>query len=89
MKKKIFKGALHYGPVPTFEELQKSLEVYLIELNGYEVEDLEGKLIKVEVIKYLRDIKKFRLVEDLVRQIEEDVRQILLLNNKSEVLSSP
>ena len=89
IEKKIFKGALHYGPVPTFEELQKSLEVYLIELNGYEVEDLEGKLIKVEVIKYLRDIKKFRLVEDLVRQIEEDVRQILLLNNKSEVLSSP
>ncbi|MEK7597708.1 MAG: riboflavin kinase [Patescibacteria group bacterium] len=76
---KVFQGALHYGPVPTFGDLQKSLEVYLIEAEqaDYELlENLDGKIIKIEIIKFLRDIIKFRLVEDLVKQIEEDVRQI-------------
>lgn len=76
IENKIFKGALHYGPTPTFSETEKSLEVYLIELNGYEVNDLEDKLIKVEIVKNLRDIKRFRLVEDLVKQIREDVNNI-------------
>lgn len=85
IENKNFKGALHYGPVPTFGELQKSLEVYLIEAKqaDYELlENLDGKIIKVEIIKFLRDIIKFRLIEDLVRQIGEDVRQIKSYPNK-------
>ena len=80
---KVFQGALHYGPVPTFGDLQKSLEVYLIEAEqaDYELlENLDGKIIKIEIIKFLRDIIKFKLVEDLVRQIETDVKEIKLLN---------
>lgn len=76
IEKKVFKGALHYGPVPTFGELQKSLEVYLIDPVNNEVENLDDKLIKVEVIRFLRDVIKFRLVEDLVKQIKEDVIEI-------------
>lgn len=76
IEKKVFKGALHYGPVPTFGELQKSLEVYLIDVTNNDIEDLEGKLIRVEVIKFLRDVIKFKLVEDLVKQIEKDVKVI-------------
>ena len=81
IENKTFKGALHYGPVPTFGELQKSLEVYLIEVtNGnlisYGIENLDGKIIKIEIIKFLRDIIKFKLVEELVRQIGEDVIDI-------------
>ena len=83
IENKTFVGALHYGPVPTFGELQKSLEVYLIEAKqaDYELlENLDGKIIKIEIIKFLRDIIKFKLVEDLVRQIETDVKEIKLLN---------
>ena len=76
IEKKVFKGALHYGPVPTFGELQKSLEVYLIDVTNNDIEDLEVKLIRVEVIKFLRDVIKFKLVEDLVKQIEKDVKVI-------------
>jgi len=81
IENKVFKGALHYGPVPTFAEQEKSLEVYLIEVTnenlvGYGMEDLDGKLIIIEIIKYLREIIKFKLVEDLVKQIEEDVKEI-------------
>jgi riboflavin kinase/FMN adenylyltransferase len=76
IEKKAYKGALHYGPVPTFGELQKSLEVYLIDPVNNEIENLDDKLIKIEVIKFLRDVVKFKLVEDLVKQIKEDVVEI-------------
>ena len=83
IEKNFFTGALHYGLVPTFREQEKSLEVYLIGVNelclpaGRQgLENLDGKIIKVEIIKYLRPIIKFRLVEELVRQIEEDVKNI-------------
>lgn len=79
IKNKVFIGALHYGPIPTFSEQEKSLEVYLIELPADEQINLEG-IIKVEIIKYLREIKKFALVEDLAKQIEEDVRNIKSLS---------
>lgn len=84
IENKIFKGALHYGPVPTFGEQEKSLEIYLIEvtnkdLMSYGMENLDGKSIKIEIIKYLREIIKFNLVEELVKQIEEDVMQIKIL----------
>ena len=76
-----FKGALHYGPVPTFNEEKKSLEVYLIEitnkdLESYELANLDEITIKVEIIQYLREIIKFKQVEDLVKQIGEDVKII-------------
>lgn len=76
IEKKIFIGALHYGPVPTFGELQKSLEVYLIDAVSSELENMDGKLIKIEVINFLRDVIKFKLVEDLVKKIKEDVIEI-------------
>ena len=67
IEKKVFKGALHYGPVPTFSEEEKSLEVYLIEVTNedlinYGFENLDGKLIKIEIIKYLRKIIKFKIL---------------------------
>ena len=84
IENKTFVGALHYGPVPTFGELQKSLEVYLIEAKqaDYELlENLDGKIIKIEIIKFLRDIIKFKLVEELVKQIGEDVKNIKIITN--------
>lgn len=81
IENKVYSGALHYGPVPTFGETEKSLEVYLIGLTNYELrinelENLDNKIIKVEIIKYLREIKKFGKVEKLVGQIKKDVINI-------------
>lgn len=79
--KNVFVGALHYGSTPTFGEDEKSLEVYLIDVTNENLiecglENFDGKLIKVEIIKYLREVKKFKRVDELVRQIEIDVTQI-------------
>jgi riboflavin kinase/FMN adenylyltransferase len=79
---KKFIGALHFGPIPTFAEQEKSLEVYLISANDdLELENLDGKIIKVEIVKYLRKIIKFQSVSSLVKQIEADVKQIKTLIN--------
>jgi riboflavin kinase/FMN adenylyltransferase len=84
IENRTFKGALHYGPVPTFNDQIKSLEVYLIEISNeslkdFGLENLDEKIIKVEIIKYLRPIIKFEKVEELVRQIGEDVKTITAL----------
>ena len=73
---KIFIGALHYGPVLTFNEREKSLEVYLIDLNDNKLKNLDEKIIKVETIKYLRPVIKFNSKEELIIQIEKDVSLI-------------
>ena len=77
---RIFNGALHYGPVPTFNESEKSLEVFLLETNNKELENLKVNIIKIKIIKYLRPIIKFDLKEDLIKQIKEDVLDIQKLN---------
>ena len=82
IENKKFIGALHFGPVPTFGEQEKSLEVYLISAHDdLELENLDGKIIKIEIVKYLRGIIKFQSVTSLVKQIEEDVKQIKTLIN--------
>jgi riboflavin kinase/FMN adenylyltransferase len=78
---KIFSGALHYGPVPTFNEQEKSLEVFLLGSNNSELENLDGKIIKVEIIKYLRPVIKFESKEELIKQIKEDVINIKKMTN--------
>lgn len=76
----IFNGALHYGPVPTFNESEKSLEVFLLGTNNEELKNLNVKIIKIEIVKYLRPIIKFDLKEELIEQIKEDVSNIQKLN---------
>lgn len=76
IENKIFIGALHYGSVPTFNENEQSLEVYLIGLNNNKLENLEEKIIKVEIVKYLRPVMKFNSKEELIKQIKEDVKNI-------------
>jgi riboflavin kinase/FMN adenylyltransferase len=81
IENKVFVGALHYGPVPTFNESEKSLEVYLIGLDN-KLENLNGKIIKVEIVEYLRPVMKFKSKEELVKQIKEDVINIKKITNK-------
>ncbi len=76
INKKLFIGALHYGPVPTFNESEKSLEVFLLGSSNNELENLNEKIIEVEIVKYLRPVMKFNSKEELIKQIKEDVKNI-------------
>lgn len=72
---KKYKGALHFGPIPVFDEKEKSLEVFLIDADRDFLMDVSEK-IEVEIKDYIREIRNFPNTKDLVKQIKEDVKKI-------------
>ena len=74
--KKQFKGAFHYGPVPTFHEKDKSLEVFLINALEKDLERSEIMTIEFELIERIRDIIEFSNSDNLSKQIGIDIQMI-------------
>lgn len=68
-----FIGAMHFGPIPTFDESQKTLEVFLIDINPDAVPETEKLDIEIEIVQLLREVLSFKNQEDLAKQIGEDV----------------
>lgn len=67
-----FKGAANIGPRPTFGRMEKSVEVHIIDFK----DDIYGRDVKLEFVKRIRDVKKFPGRDDLLRQIEEDIKRV-------------
>lgn len=66
---KEFAAAVHIGPNPTFGETTPKVEAHLLDFQG----DLYGKTIRLEFLDRLREPKKFESVEQLKRQLDQDV----------------
>lgn len=73
---KRYGGALHFGPVPTFAEEAKSLEVFLLDATDAELTGVENISIELDAVTRLRDILTFDTPEALTQQIAQDVREI-------------
>ena len=76
-----FKGAMHWGPIPTFDDAAPSLEVFLLGLEGQDLSNTDTSHIEVEVVERLRDIHKYTSVVELTMQMDKDitaVRKILV-----------
>lgn len=71
IKNKEFIGAMHFGPVPTFKEHGKTLEVFLIDTVKPNIPS--SKTFEVETIQYLRPVLNFSSRKELSKQIGEDV----------------
>ncbi|MFA7191985.1 MAG: riboflavin kinase [Candidatus Paceibacterota bacterium] len=71
-----YKGALHFGPVPTFGEKESQLEVYLIDVTDDNFPNTDGLDIEVDIVEYIRDIQMFDETVDLVEQIARDVEKV-------------
>lgn len=69
---KKFKGALNIGKRPTFEEKEFSIEVHIFNFK----KNIYGKTLKIELIKYIREEKKFSSIEILKNQIKKDCELI-------------
>ncbi|AOY77271.1 bifunctional riboflavin kinase/FAD synthetase [Clostridium formicaceticum] len=69
---KFYKGATSVGIKPTFEGKTSSIETFIIDFHG----DLYHEYIEVYFVKRLRGEIKFSCPEDLVKQINEDVKQV-------------
>lgn len=72
---KTYKGALHYGPIPTFDFKNNSLEVYLLNILD-NIPQTENKIIEIDIVERIRDIMKFMEVDDLTEAIAKDVEKV-------------
>ncbi len=62
-------GMMHLGPRPTFGEVDRSLEVHLLDTE----ETSYGSVVKVSWIARLRDIRHFRSATELAEQLGRDL----------------
>ena len=64
-----YTGALHLGPRPTFKGSPPTIELHLLDFEA----DIYGEEVRVDFIKYLREVEPFDSVAALVEQMREDV----------------
>jgi len=79
-------GVLNIGVNPTFEENRLVAETHIFDFN----QDIYGKPIKVNLLRFLRSEKKFSGIEELSAQIAKDVTEAkaALLEQQSELTLS-
>ena len=67
-----FFGAMNIGRNPTFEDKEISVEVHRFDFSG----NLYGKTLRIEVVKFVREEKKFSSPEELASQIKKDCQMV-------------
>lgn len=79
-------GVLNIGVNPTFDENRLVAEVHIFDFN----QDIYGKPIKVNLLRFLRSEQKFSGIDELSAQIAKDVieAKTILLEQQSELLLS-
>lgn len=71
---KIYEGSLHFGPKSIGNPYKNNAvfcEIHLIDFN----EDIYGKEVEVQVLKKIRNVRKFNSEQDLINVIENDVNE--------------
>ncbi len=63
-----FYGIMNIGNRPTVDGIGRTQEVHIFDF----VDDIYGEIIKVEVLEFIREEKKFDSIQDLIKQIEID-----------------
>ena len=72
LTKQLLKGALNIGTRPTFDNGNRSIEVFILDFD----KDLYGKTITVYFVERLRDELKFANKESLISQMHDDVAKV-------------
>lgn len=68
LKGRVVYGMMNIGTKPTFDTTMPSIEVHFLDWNG----DLYGQAVQVELLKWVREERKFNTVEELQTQIQAD-----------------
>ena len=66
---RLHKGLLHFGPRKTFNE-GVSLELYIKDFDA----NIYHQEVKIKIIKKIREVKKFKNIEELKKQISRDLK---------------
>lgn len=71
---KRFLGIANYGYNPSFNKIEKPrLEVHIFEFN----ENIYDKKVEVEFISFIREEKKFKSIDDFLKQLEIDCNKCI------------
>ncbi len=73
---KTYNGALHYGSIPTFDLPEKTMEVHLIDMTDETVPSTDQTVIQIDMIKRIREVRKFEDAHALALQIARDIEEI-------------
>ena len=68
LEDRIIYGMMNIGTKPTFDAAMPSIEVHFFDWNG----NLYGQAVQVELLKWVREERKFNTVEELQTQIQAD-----------------
>ncbi len=80
-----YPAVTNIGRRPTFDGHERTIETYILNYHG----NLYGHKLKIDVVERLRSEKRFGSVEELKKQIAEDVKQgIALLDSQSSNMSA-
>lgn len=67
-----YKAGISVGSNTTFDQKEVTIEAHILDFDN----DIYGKIISVVLIKKLRDMVKFDSIENLVKQIQSDVKEV-------------
>lgn len=74
-----YAGVLNLGTKPTFHDSNnRSIEIHILDFD----KDIYGTLLQVEFIQYIRSERKFSGPEELIEQINRDIRQARTILNE-------
>ncbi|MFC1932172.1 bifunctional riboflavin kinase/FAD synthetase [Chloroflexota bacterium] len=77
-----YQSVTNIGRRPTFDSNERTVETYIPNYHG----NLYRRELRIDIIERLRSEKRFDTVEELKKQIAEDVKQgIALLNSQAEI----
>jgi len=68
---KVFKSMTNVGRHPTFGGSQRTVEVYVLDYHS----DLYGHELKIDIMARLRSEERFDTIDELKKQITEDIKQ--------------
>ena len=68
----VYRGAVFCGVAEMFSETEAKAEVHILDFN----KDISGEVVKVELVKKIRDVESYSSEQELIVQIEQDIKDI-------------
>lgn len=69
-----YKSITNIGINPTFADVSFSIETHIIDFN----KDIYNEYIEIEFIKFIRKEKKFDTIDDLINQVNRDIKKVTI-----------
>lgn len=68
----VYKSITNFGSAPTFNRNNLIIETHILDFS----DDVYGEEVKIGFVRFLRGVKKFDSIDELIGQIESDIQRI-------------